>query len=280
MRLLVVEDQEHVLRLERMVLITDGFDVEIASGGREALEKLKSTRYDGVVLDMLMPEVDGCEVARLLKSIGLNRRTPVIMVTASLEPGMRQRAFEAGASAFLNKPFTAEGFRSAIRTAIASRPDAAAPMRPPPAVAPPPPVRPMSTPTPPPVRPTSTPTPPPVRPTSTPTPPPVRPTSTPTPPPVRPTSTPTLPPVRPTPTPTRTLGAGRAKAPEVVVRSETGGTYSCAPHPLGGWSCGRCELGLIITAHGDVPAVGSRCSICHAEVVSAGRKGGKRWWQF
>jgi CheY-like chemotaxis protein len=258
MRLLVVEDQEHVLRLERMVLITDGFDVEIAAGGREALEKLKSTRYDGVVLDMLMPEVDGCEVARLLKSIGLNRRTPVIMVTASLEPGMRQRAFEAGAAAFLNKPFTAEGFRSAIRTTIASRPDAAAPMRPPPAVAPPPPVRP----------------------TSTPTPPPVRSTPPPAPPPVRPTSTPTPPPVRPTPPPTRTPGAGRAKAPEVVVRSETGGTYSCAPHPLGGWSCGRCELGLIITAHGDVPAVGSRCSICHAEVVSAGRKGGKRWWQF
>ena len=236
MKLLVVEDQEQVLRLERMVLITDGLEVETASGGREALEKLKSMRYDGIVLDIVMPDIDGWEVLRQLKSDALNRRTPVILVTASLEPGIRQRAFEAGVAAFLNKPFTAEGFRSAIRTAIGSLPDTAAPMRHPLAGA--------------------------------------------TPPPIRPTPTPTPPSIRPTPTPTRTPGAGRAKAPEVVVRSEAGGTYSCAPHPLGGWSCGRCELGLIITAHGDVPAAGSRCSICQAEVVSAGRTGGKRWWQF
>ena len=225
MKLLVVEDQEHVLRLERRVLATDGFDVDTASGGREALKKVKSARYDGIVLDILMPDTDGWEVLRQLKSDALNRRTPVILVTASLEPGIRQRAFEAGAAAFLIKPFTAEGFRSAIRTAIGSLPDTAAPMRNPPAEA-------------------------------------------------------TPPPIRPTPTPTRRPGAGRAKAPEVVVRSERGGTYSCAPHPLGGWSCGRCELGLIMTAQQDVPAIGSRCSICQAEVVSAGRRGGTRWWPF
>jgi CheY-like chemotaxis protein len=120
MKLLVVEDQEHILRLERMVLITDGFDVETASGGRDALEKLKSGRYDGIVLDILMPDLDGCEVVRHLKASGPNRQTPVIMVTASLEPGMRQRAFEAGAAAFLNKPFTAEAFRSVIHGAIGS----------------------------------------------------------------------------------------------------------------------------------------------------------------
>src|SRR5262249_37822382 len=60
---------------ERMVLITDGFDVETATGGREALEKLKSRRYDGIVLDMRMPDIDGCEVVRQLQSVGLNKRT-------------------------------------------------------------------------------------------------------------------------------------------------------------------------------------------------------------
>jgi CheY-like chemotaxis protein len=117
-KLLVVEDREHVLRLERMVLVTDGFDVDTASGGREALVKLKGGRYDGIVLDIVMPDIDGWEVLRQLKSDALNRRTPVILVTASLEPGLRQRAFEAGAAAFLNKPFTAEAFRSAIHGAI------------------------------------------------------------------------------------------------------------------------------------------------------------------
>ena len=118
MKILLVEDQEHIVRLERVVLVTDGFDVDTAGGGREALEKLRSTRYDGLVLDMLMPEIDGCEVVEQLKTIKLNKQTPVIMVTASLEPGMRRRAFEAGAAAFLNKPFTAEAFRSVIRSAI------------------------------------------------------------------------------------------------------------------------------------------------------------------
>lgn len=135
MKLLVVEDQEHVLRLERMVLIREGFDVETASGGREALEKLKSGRYDGIVLDILMPDIDGFEVVRQVKASGPNRQTPVIMVSASLEPGMRQQAFEAGAAAFLNKPFTAEAFRSVIHGAIGSprQPAVAAPHATPPA---------------------------------------------------------------------------------------------------------------------------------------------------
>ena len=54
MKLLVVEDQQHIAQLERTVLLADGFDVETASGGHEAIEKLKNMRYDGVVLDVLM----------------------------------------------------------------------------------------------------------------------------------------------------------------------------------------------------------------------------------
>jgi CheY-like chemotaxis protein len=220
MKLLLVEDQEHVLRLERMVLITDGFDVETASGGREALQKLKSTRYDGIVLDILMPDIDGCEVVRQLKSIRLNSRTPVIMVTASLEPGTRQRAFEAGAVAFINKPFTAQAFRSVIHSAIS------------------PPQWPSVSPTP---------------------------------------AAPPAPfPVSPTPTPT--WRRPRPALGQVVVRAETGETYSCPPHPQGGWRCGRCELGLI-TAEQEVPLVGSQCTVCHAQVVLTER-GRRRWWPF
>ena len=103
-KLLLVEDQQNIVQLERRVLLADGFDVETASGGHEAIEKLKNMRYDGVVLDMLMPKIDGCEVAAQLKSIRLNRQTPVIMVTASLQPGMRQRAFEAGPSRSSTSP--------------------------------------------------------------------------------------------------------------------------------------------------------------------------------
>ncbi len=222
MKVLLVEDEQHVLRLERAVLMADGFEVETASGGHDALAKLKSTRYDGIVLDMQMPDIDGCEVAQQVRRIEANARTPVIMVTGSAERAARQRAFDAGAVAFLTKPFTADGFRSAIRTAIAPPQGPAVPPRP--------------------------------------------------------TEPPAPPSVPPTPTPTRP-SAGRAAVREVLVRSETGAMYACAPHPEGGWRCGRCELGLI-TAEGEVPSVGSRCSMCQAEVVPARRRGGKRWWPF
>jgi len=242
MKLLVVEDQEHILRLERMGLITDGFAVETAAGGREALEKLKRERYDGIVLDVLMPDIDGCEVVRQLKAGGLNRQTPVIMVTASLEPGMRQRAFEAGAAAFLNKPFTAEAFRSLIQSAISppQPPSVASAPPAPPALGPPVPGPPARTPAPP-------------------------------------------APARPAPaagsvTPTPTWRRPRPAVGQIMVRAETGARYTCPPDPGGGWRCGRCEVGLI-TAEQGVPAVGSRCTICQAEVVPMER-GGRRWWPF
>jgi CheY-like chemotaxis protein len=230
MKVLLVEDEEHVLRLERAVLIADGFEVETASGGRAALAKLQSTPYDGIVLDMQMPDLDGCEVTRQVRNIRANARTPVIMVTGRPEPAARQRAFDAGAVAFLTKPFTADGFRSAIRTAIAPAPGPAVPPRP---------AEPIPRPA----------------------------TDTPAP----PSS------AEPTPRPTRPPG-GRAQR-DVLVRSETGAIYACAPQPQGGWRCGRCEVGLL-TAEGEVPVAGSRCSVCQAEVVEAGRRPGKRWWPF
>lgn len=270
MKLLLVEDEDHVARLERTVLVTDGFEVETASGGREALEKLNTTRYDGLVVDMLMPEIDGCEVVRQLRSTRLNRQTPAIMVTASLEPGMRQRAFEAGAVAFLNKPFTAEAFRSVIRSAIRTTPAPSASPTPAatPTPAPPAPVMPA------PVTPTPVaPTPSPPAPSS---PAPVAPAPRPAAPAPSAPARPTPAPISPTPTPS--WRRPRPAVGEVLVRAETGVTYSCPPDPQGGWRCGRCELGLI-TSERDVPVIGSRCTICQAEVVS-GQRTRRRWWPF
>jgi CheY-like chemotaxis protein len=256
-KILVVEDQEHIARLERMVLITDGFDVETAAGGREALEKLRGTRYDGLVLDMLMPEIDGCEVLHQLKAIRLNRQTPVIMVTASLEPGMRQRAFEAGAAAFLNKPFTAEAFRSVIRSAInlPQQPSASPNASLAPALASPGAAEPRLA--------TAATAP---APGAAPAP------VLPGPPP--PASAGPVP-AAPTPTWRRP----RPAVGKITVRTDTGATYSCPPDPQGGWRCGRCELGLITSEH-DVPVIGSRCTVCQAEVVQTPDGERRRWWPF
>jgi hypothetical protein len=181
---------------------------------------------------MLMPEIDGCEVVRQVKAGRLNRHIPVIMVTASLEPGMRQRAFEAGAVAFLTKPFTAEAFRSMIRSAI------------------------------------NLPQPPSFAPTS----------AAATAPPSTPAPSAQAPPTLITRTPTPSWRRPRPAVGKLIVRAETGVTYTCPPDPQGGWRCGRCELGLI-TSEQERPAVGTRCTICQAEVVQ-GKRTGPRWWPF
>jgi two-component system, OmpR family, response regulator ResD len=113
-RILVVEDELEIADVERNILTAEGFAVDIARDGVEALERLAATRYHGIVLDANLPGVDGYEVASRLRGLPLNRTTPIVMVTASLEPDARQRGFELGISGFIAKPFNPGTFRALI----------------------------------------------------------------------------------------------------------------------------------------------------------------------
>jgi CheY-like chemotaxis protein len=114
----VVEDEPEIADVERSLLATDGFAVDIARDGAEALERLAETRYQGIVLDAHLPGLDGYQVASRLRAMPLNRRTPIVMVTASLEPDARQRGFEVGITGFIAKPFKAGTFRALIATLV------------------------------------------------------------------------------------------------------------------------------------------------------------------
>jgi CheY-like chemotaxis protein len=111
-RILVVEDEPEIADVERSILVTEGFAVDIARDGAEALERLGAIRYQGIVLDAHLPRLDGYEVARRVRALPLNRATPIVMVTASPEPDARQRGFELGIVGFLPKPFKHATFRA------------------------------------------------------------------------------------------------------------------------------------------------------------------------
>ena len=103
MRILVVDDDQAVRESLRRALILEGYDVEMAADGSEALRSLAQSAPDAVVLDLQMPHVDGLEVCRRLRSSG--DATPVLMLTARDAIGDRVEGLDAGADDYMVKPF-------------------------------------------------------------------------------------------------------------------------------------------------------------------------------
>ena len=103
MRILVVDDDQAVRESLRRALILEGYDVEMAADGSEALRSLAQSAPDAVVLDLQMPDVDGLEVCRRLRSSG--DATPVLMLTARDAIGDRVEGLDAGADDYMVKPF-------------------------------------------------------------------------------------------------------------------------------------------------------------------------------
>jgi two-component system chemotaxis response regulator CheY len=115
-RALVVEDDPVVRRLEESLLTHDGYEVDLAADGQTALERLAATKYDVVVLDFELPDVNGIEIVAGLRALPNHKTTPLVMVTGTKDPAARRRGFEAGIAVFMAKPFTAEMFRSIVAT--------------------------------------------------------------------------------------------------------------------------------------------------------------------
>jgi CheY-like chemotaxis protein len=125
--ILLIEDDAATVRLAQQILREAGYAADSAATGEQARAKLKVTPYHGIVLDLAIPGEDGYALATQLGDA--NRYTPLVIV-GSDAPDARKRAFEAGAMAFLPKPFGAEAFRSVIHSVISpDGPRAPAPAR-------------------------------------------------------------------------------------------------------------------------------------------------------
>jgi two-component system response regulator MprA len=116
MRLLVVDDEASVREALALVLDLSGFEVRTASDGREAIRTLASEWPDAVILDVLMPGLDGLEVCRRMRATG--DRTPVLMLTARTEVSERVEGLEAGADDYLAKPFAREELIARLRALL------------------------------------------------------------------------------------------------------------------------------------------------------------------
>jgi two-component system, cell cycle response regulator len=103
---LLVDDDPLILEVLSTILDLEEFDVVTASNGRKALAAVDASRPDVVVCDVMMPEVDGLEVCRRLKSDPATVDLPVILLTARDRPEDRRAGEEAGCDAYLTKPFS------------------------------------------------------------------------------------------------------------------------------------------------------------------------------
>ncbi len=119
-RILVVDDDENILNLERTILEQKGFDVTGAAGGAEALTLLAAKTFDLVLLDVMMPEIDGFTVCRKIKEDPRLRDIPVIFLTAKGGGEALAEGFESGAVMYINKPFTANKRLTSVNTMLES----------------------------------------------------------------------------------------------------------------------------------------------------------------
>jgi two-component system response regulator MprA len=115
-RLLVVDDEASVREALALLLDLSGFEVVTAVDGREALRRLVTDTPDAVILDVLMPGLDGLEVCRQIRATG--DRTPVLMLTARTEVSERVAGLEAGADDYLAKPFAREELVPRLRALL------------------------------------------------------------------------------------------------------------------------------------------------------------------
>jgi len=101
--ILVIDDDPAMTDLLKMILEQDKAQVVTANRGSDGVACFKSDKFQMVIVDLMMPEMDGCEVTRALRQVS---NVPILMVSALDNPGLIARALNAGADDFLIKPFT------------------------------------------------------------------------------------------------------------------------------------------------------------------------------
>lgn|GEM_PF-2544746 len=122
MRLALIDDSTSALAALREYLCPlEDVELHAFQSGREALAHATAAEFDAVICDYLMPEMDGVEVIRQLRRIPTYKAVPLIMVTSHGQHGVRQRAIEAGATEFLQKPIDAVEFVARVRNLLALR---------------------------------------------------------------------------------------------------------------------------------------------------------------
>lgn len=117
-KIVLIEDEEVLRLLLTDTLEDEGFEVTIACDGIEAIEVLKETEPDGVIVDFMMPGLTGVEVARAFRNFPHGHNVPIIMLTAKNREEDRQQALDAGIDHFIQKPFSPQAVMTLVKQVL------------------------------------------------------------------------------------------------------------------------------------------------------------------
>ena len=123
-RILAVDDEKHIVRLVQINLQKEGYEVVTATNGREALEAVAASRPDLIVMDVMMPELDGFGALQQLKDNPQTADIPVIMLTAKAQDADVFKGWQSGADLYLTKPFNPSELLTFVKRIFESQAEA------------------------------------------------------------------------------------------------------------------------------------------------------------
>ena len=118
-RVLIVDDEPSILKMVGKRLEVEGFEVQVAMDGQEGLAKAQAEPPDLIILDLMLPKLNGYEVCTRLKQDVQYRKIPIMLFTAKAQPKDEQLGLECGADAYLRKPFQAKELVDKLRSLLA-----------------------------------------------------------------------------------------------------------------------------------------------------------------
>jgi CheY-like chemotaxis protein len=117
MKILLVDDEPDICRLIKTMVEPLGVEVRTSSDSQEAASIVETEKFDGIMLDVAMPGLDGFELTRKIRATPPNQQAPIILITGMDDVDTMRRAFEAGATFFIGKPVSREKIYAIFRTA-------------------------------------------------------------------------------------------------------------------------------------------------------------------
>ena len=117
-RILIVDDDEMVLMALNELLKPEGYEIDSANSGKEALKKIDENHYDLLMLDIIMPGMNGVELCKLIRENEEHRETTIVFLTAKSREEDKVLGLEAGANLFLSKPISPEKLLGIVSEAL------------------------------------------------------------------------------------------------------------------------------------------------------------------
>jgi len=121
-KIMIVDDEPDVLYLVEKILEKEGYEVDVAYSGKDCLDKVEDVMPDLIILDIMMPGIDGWETARTLKTKEKTKNIPIVMLTVRVSDDSVERSFEyANADGHLGKPISNEKMLNTIRWVLENK---------------------------------------------------------------------------------------------------------------------------------------------------------------